>query len=196
MKKNRSILLVITVAIGIILALPSWINKSSSTFKIGEVTITGENNKVIQATKQSPSNNTDWDTITVADPSWTYMYKGHKKTVSPGLDSPKIHLTLDTPTNTYTVLSQVDLPENVDLPTITTFTKNNKDTLFVIISYKDSTNSPIVCKWITFDIKIEESQSSQVFYLLKDDPKTSRGTVTNIQSSTTIYEEEKLMKLH
>ncbi|MCJ8288427.1 MAG: hypothetical protein HRT58_00230 [Crocinitomicaceae bacterium] len=179
-------------------ALKNTHTGSDSTFKIGEVTITGEKKDSNIQAKSSSSNN-KWDTTTtVPDPNWTYMCKGNKETVSLGLDDPKINSKLkDANTNTYTIISLVDMDVTIDetstnQPIITTYTKNNVDTLFVIISYTRTVT--YASKTITFDISI--TKPNQVFYLLQDDPKTSRGTVTNVQSSTTICEEEKLMKLH
>ena len=187
MKKNRSILLVITVAIGIILALLSWTN--STDFTVGQVTIQGEKipseitvNSTTPFTPDSLNRETNY-------PNWTCT--NGESDVLHSLNSPRIKLSQkDGSENIFTVYSLVEIPIDPDRPsslqpTITTYTKKGIDTtLFVVISYsKDSTYaSQTITFDITLDTKLDTKIKHMIFYLLQDDPKTSRGTVTNVQS--------------
>lgn len=89
----------------------------------------------------------------------------------------------------------------LDTPTIVVYTEKNQ--LYIVVCYiKKDYTSPggDIFNELTFNITIPAEYSyidttQLTTYFLKDDPKTSRGTVTNVQSHKIICPEELTVKI-
>lgn len=66
-------------------------------------------------------------------------------------------------------------------PVITAYTKTDSDTLYILMSYSSHLMDT------TFSFNVESNLSKVVVYSLNDDPKTTRGTVTTVQSHSGNY---------